>query len=263
MSYQSIRYCVDGAVARITLDRPDVLNSFNGEMARELQAALDEAAADTAVRALHLTGAGRAFCAGQDLDEAVPPDGGAPPPIDEIVRGSFNPIVRRIVALAKPVVCAVNGVAAGAGANLALSCDLVVASEKAVFIQAFVNIGLVPDTGGTFLLPRLVGLARARALAMLGEKLPAAEAHAIGLIHDVCPADELESRSLALAQRLAAMPTRALGLIKRAFAASTANDLEAQLELEAELQRQAAATDDFREGVAAFREKRRPRFMGR
>ncbi|RMG45303.1 MAG: 2-(1,2-epoxy-1,2-dihydrophenyl)acetyl-CoA isomerase [Acidobacteria bacterium] len=261
MAYESIRYERRDAVARIVLDRPKVLNSFDRSMAKELQAALDDAESDPAVRSVLLTGAGRAFCAGQDLAEALPEQGEAPP-IDGIVRESYNPLVLRIVRGSKPVVCAVNGVAAGAGANLALACDFVIAAEEAVFIQAFVRIGLVPDTGGTYLLPRLAGLARARALAMLGERLPARQAFEWGLIHEVCPAGELEERSFALARRLAAMPTRALGMIKEAFAESLGNDLESQLELEARLQAEAARTGDFAEGVRAFREKREPRFSG-
>jgi len=250
-------------VAEIALNRPTVLNSFNRAMAAELQAALASAAADDAVRAVLLTGAGRAFCAGQDLAEAVPPDGAPRPPIESIVRGSYNPTVRAIRALPKPVVCAVNGVAAGAGANLALACDIVVAADDASFIQAFSKIGLVPDTGGTFFLPRLVGTARATALAMLGEKVTAAEAQAMGMIWRVVPAAALQDEARALARRLATQPTRGLALIKQAMNRSLEQGLDAQLELEADLQAQAAATEDFSEGVAAFQQKRPPRFQGR
>jgi 2-(1,2-epoxy-1,2-dihydrophenyl)acetyl-CoA isomerase len=242
-------------------------------MAAELQHALRTAAEDDAVRAVLLTGAGRAFCAGQDLSEAVPgavaPEGAAPiggsraPDIAEIVRRTYNPSVRAIRALEKPVVCAVNGVAAGAGANLAFACDIVLAADTASFVQAFSKIGLIPDTGGTFFLPRLVGLARATALAFLGEKLAAAEAQAIGLIYRVVEAARLLEEARALARRLATQPTRGFGLTKRAFNQGLANDLDSQLEVEAELQAEAARTADFAEGVRAFLEKRQPSFAGR
>ena len=261
--FQFIEYAVADGVAEITLNRPTVLNAFTQPMARELQDALARAAGDAAVRAVLLTGAGRGFCAGQDLAEAVPPDGSPPPPIEGIVRGSYNPVVRAIRTLAKPVVAAVNGVAAGAGANLALACDIVIAADTANFIQSFAKIGLVPDTGGTYTLPRLVGMARATALAMLGDKLSAADAQAAGMIWRVAPAATLMEEARALARHLAQQPTRGLGLIKRALAASPDNTLEAQLELEADLQAEAAATADFAEGVAAFMGKRAPAFTGR
>ena len=262
-SFEFIGYAAAEGVAEITLDRPAVLNSFTQPMARELQRALADAASDEVVRAVLLTGAGRAFSAGQDLAEAVPQDGSPRPAIESIVRGSYNPVVRAIRELEKPVVCAVNGVAAGAGANLALACDIVIAADSAAFIQAFCRIGLVPDTGGTFFLPRLVGPARAMALAMLGDKLSAADAQAMGLIWRVVPAAELLSVARALARHLATQPTRGLGLIKRAMHASLDNSLAEQLELEADLQAQAAATADFDEGVAAFMAKRAPVFTGR
>lgn len=261
--FESIGYQVADGVAEITLDRPTVLNSFSRPMARELQAALAEAAADSEVRAVLLTGAGRAFCAGQDLAEAVPPDGSPRPPIDEIVRTTYNPSVRAIREMEKPVVCAVNGVAAGAGANLALACDIVLAADTASFIQAFCRIGLVPDTGGTFFLPRVVGTARATALAMLGDKVSAGDAQAMGMIWKSVPAATLMDEARALARQLATQPTRGLGLIKRAMNASATNSLEQQLELEAVLQAEAASTADFDEGVAAFMEKRSPAFTGR
>jgi 2-(1,2-epoxy-1,2-dihydrophenyl)acetyl-CoA isomerase len=250
-------------VAELTLSRPEVLNSFTIPMARELQRAIAQAAADPSVRAVLLTGAGRAFCAGQDLAEAVPPDASAGPPIEEIVRSSYNPLVRAIRQLEKPVVCAVNGVAAGAGANLALACDIVIAADNASFIQAFSKIGLIPDTGGTFILPRLVGLARATGLAFLGDKLSAQDAQTMGLIWRVVPRDQLMDEARSLARQLATQPTRGFALTKRAFNAALTNDLGEQLELEAELQAEAAATHDFGEGVAAFMEKREPRFEGR
>ncbi|MFN2565583.1 MAG: 2-(1,2-epoxy-1,2-dihydrophenyl)acetyl-CoA isomerase PaaG [Gemmatimonadaceae bacterium] len=263
MTYQYVLFEVGDGVATITLNRPDLLNSFNMSMAAELQQALRVAAEDDGIRAVLLTGAGRAFCAGQDLAEAVPPDGAPAPEIAEIVRRTYNPTVRAIRALEKPVVCAVNGVAAGAGANLALACDVVLAADTASFVQAFSKIGLIPDTGGTFFLPRLVGLARATALAFLGDKLSAADAQAIGMIYRVVDAPRLLDEARSLARRLATQPTRGFGLTKRAFNQSMANDLDAQLEVEAELQAEAARTADFAEGVRAFLEKRQPSFAGR
>jgi 2-(1,2-epoxy-1,2-dihydrophenyl)acetyl-CoA isomerase len=263
MPHEFIRSEVRDGVAFVTLDRPAVLNSFNRAMARELQATLDELAPRADVRALVLTGAGRAFCAGQDLAEVVPPDGSPGPEVSAVVAESYNPLVRRIAALEKPIVCAVNGVAAGAGANLALACDFVLAAKNASFIQSFVNIGLVPDSGGTFLLPRLVGLARAKALAMLGDRLTAEQALAYGLIYAVHEPDALAKESESLAIRLAQMPTLALGLTKRALHASLDSDLERQLELERQLQGVAAKSHDYQEGVKAFQEKRKPRFLGR
>ena len=263
MAYQYLLVETAHGVVTITLNRPDVLNSFTMPMAAELQNALRVAAADDAIRAVLLTGAGRAFCAGQDLAEAAPPDGSAGPEIAEIVRRTYNPTVRAIRALEKPVVCAVNGVAAGAGANLALACDLVLAADTASFVQAFSRIGLIPDTGGTFFLPRLVGLARATALTLLGDKLSAADAHAIGMIYRVVEAGRLLDEAHALARRLATQPTRGFGLTKRALNQSLANSLDAQLEVEAELQGEAGSTADFAEGVRAFLEKRQPSFAGR
>jgi 2-(1,2-epoxy-1,2-dihydrophenyl)acetyl-CoA isomerase len=262
MPHEFIRFDVEGGVARVALARPDVLNSLNRPMARELQDALDACAARADVRAVLLTGTGRAFCAGQDLAEIVPPDGSAGPEVSEIVATSYNPTVRRILALEKPVVCAVNGAAAGAGANLALACDLVIASRSAYFLQAFVNIGLIPDSGGTFLLPRLVGLARAKSLAMLGERLGAEQALAIGLIHAVAEPEALEADARALASKLAAQPTRAIGLAKRAFHAEVFPELEAALERERALQGEASRSADYAEGVRAFLAKRKPVFTG-
>lgn len=251
----------DGSVALLTLNRPDVLNSFNRKMAVELCDAVHAAASDTSIRAVLLTGAGRAFCAGQDLSEATPA-AGSDPDLSEIVRESYNPVVRAIRKIEKPVVCAVNGVAAGAGANLALACDIVLASSSASFIQSFVKVGLIPDSGGTFILPRLVGLARAAAMTMLGEKVPASQALEFGMIYKVVEPSELYEAALAVARALAELPTRALGLTKRGFNESFANDLDAQLDAEEELQGIAGRTADFKEGVAAFLEKRNPKFTG-
>jgi 2-(1,2-epoxy-1,2-dihydrophenyl)acetyl-CoA isomerase len=250
-------------VMLITLNRPEVLNSFNRRMADELVAALHEAGTDAAVRAVLLTGSGRAFCAGQDLAEVLPRDGRPTPDLGDVVRQQYNPIIRAVRTLEKPVVCAVNGVAAGAGANLAFACDITVAAEGASFIQSFTKIGLIPDSGGTFILPRIVGLQRAAALTMLGDKLTAEKALEWGLVYECVPPATLLDTTRALALRLAAMPTRALGLTKRGFNAGVAHDLDTQLELEEELQRDAGRTHDYAEGVRAFTEKRQPRFEGR
>ena len=263
MTRENLRYQTKDGIATITLARPDVLNSMNTALARELQQVLDEAAGASDVRALLLTGEGRAFCAGQDLAEVVPPDGSKGPELRSVIDQNYNPIVRRIVALEKPVVCAVNGVAAGAGANLALCCDIVLAEKNASFLQAFVNIGLIPDSGGTYFLPRLLGLPRAKALMMLGERIPAEQALAFGLIWAVHEPERLLPEAQALAAKLAAMPTLALGLIKRATNASLEGTLASQLDLERDLQALAGQSYDYAEGVKAFQEKRKPRFLGR
>jgi 2-(1,2-epoxy-1,2-dihydrophenyl)acetyl-CoA isomerase len=262
MSAQFILSETDQGVARITLDRPDVLNSFNQQMAMELREALDAAARNSAVRAVLLTGAGRAFCAGQDLTEAKPAADGSQLDLGDAVRESYNPIVRAIRELEKPVVCAVNGPAVGAGANLALACDIVFASSEASFVQAFSKIGLVPDSGGTFFLPRLVGLARATAMMMLAEKVSATRAVEVGMIYQVCDPGALMEIALGAARTLATLPTRGLWLTKRGLNESFGNDLDAQLDLEEELQRLAGRTKDFTEGVTAFLEKRKPVFLG-
>lgn len=259
MTFEFITQATDHGVSVITLNRPDVLNSFNRRMATELQAALGAAAKDGAIRAVLLTGAGRAFSAGQDLGEAIH----GTVDLGEIVRTSYNPIVLAIREMEKPVVCAVNGVAAGAGANLALACDMVVASEDASFIQSFSKVGLVPDTSGTFFLPRLVGPARATALMFMADKVPAEQALAWGMIYQVVPSAVLMESGMSIARQLAAMPTRGLALIKRALNESMANDLQSQLALEEEMQRQAGRTADYAEGVKAFLEKRKPVYAGR
>lgn len=246
---------------RLTLNRPDRLNAFNEALHHALAAALDEAAADETCRAILLTGAGRGFCAGQDLSDRV--GGAQPPDLGATLETFYNPLVRRIRALRKPVVCAVNGVAAGAGANLALACDIVLAAHSARFIQSFAKIGLVPDSGGTFSLPRLVGTARARGLALLGEPLPAEMAEAWGLIWKALPDEALMPEAERLAAHFATQPTLGLGLIKQALDASAGNTLDQQLDLERDLQREAGRSPDYREGVMAFMEKRAPRFSGR
>jgi 2-(1,2-epoxy-1,2-dihydrophenyl)acetyl-CoA isomerase len=257
MEYQHIKVDIKDAVQVITLNRPEVLNSFNLPMAREVQDALAVAAADDAIRAVLLTGEGRGFCAGQDL-AAVDLESD----LGDTVRAQYNPIIRAIRRLEKPVVCAVNGVAAGAGANLAFACDIVFASTEASFIQSFCRIGLIPDSGGTFLLPRLVGLSRASGLALLGGKLSAAQARDWGLIWDTTEPAALLPHAMEVATSLATQPTRGFGLTKQAFNESLMNDLDAQLDLEADLQAEAGRTKDFAEGVTAFRAKRPPVFRG-
>jgi len=263
MTREHLRSTVEDGVAKITLARPAVLNSLNTAMARELQHALDEASGAADVRALLITGEGRAFCAGQDLAEVVPPDGSKGPELRALIEQNYNPIVRRLVSLEKPIVCAVNGVAAGAGANLALACDIVLASKSASFVQAFVNIGLIPDSGGTYFLPRLIGLPRAKALMLLGDRISAEQALAFGMIWATHEPEQLMPEAEALAARLAALPTAALGLIKRALNASLSSDLDAQLDRERDLQQLAGRSHDYAEGVKAFQEKRKPRFLGR
>lgn len=248
-----------GGIGKIVLNRPDVLNSFNREMALDMQAALDEFSNNQQIRAVYITGEGRAFCAGQDLAEAISADG---PGLTQIVRDHYNPIIKKIRNMEKPVVCAVNGVAAGAGANIALSCDLVIASVTASFIQAFSKIGLIPDSGGTFFLPRLVGMQRATALMMLGEKVVADEAFKIGMIYKVYPDDLLQQEGLALAEKLSLMPTKGLAFTKKAINLSFFNNLEDQLDVEEQLQTAAGNTSDYKEGVNAFLEKRKPLFTG-
>jgi 2-(1,2-epoxy-1,2-dihydrophenyl)acetyl-CoA isomerase len=254
-------FAKEEGVATLTLNRPDKLNAFTPELHRALQQALDEVECDGAVRAILLTGAGRGFCAGQDLELRRGNAGGGDTAANSLDTW-YNPLVRRLRRLEKPVVCAVNGVAAGAGANVALACDIVIAARSASFIQAFCKIGLVPDAGGTYHLPRLVGMARAGALMLLGDKLAAEEAAQWGLIWRVVDDAALLPEATALARHLARQPTRGLALIKEALNASLANTLDQQLDLERDLQRIAAGTNDFREGVAAFFDKRPATFTG-
>ncbi len=246
-------------LAILTLNRPDVLNSFNREMALDLQARLDECEQNATVRAILITGEGRAFCAGQDLAEAIAENA---PAIDKIVREHYNPIVKRIRKIEKPIVCAVNGVAAGAGANIALCCDIVLASDKASFIQSFSNIGLIPDSGGTFFLPRLVGLQRATAMMFLADKVSAEQALQYGMIYKVTSAENLMEEATKIATHLSLMPTVGFGLTKRALNESLFNNLDDQLDIEEELQAKAASTYDNKEGINAFLEKRKPEFKG-
>jgi 2-(1,2-epoxy-1,2-dihydrophenyl)acetyl-CoA isomerase len=253
----------DSGVLQVTLNRPEKLNALNPEMHKLLRQALERAAEEREVRAVLLGGAGRGFCAGQDLSERDVSPGAAPIDLSVSLGSYYNPLVRRLRGLPKPVVCAVNGVAAGAGANLALACDIVLAGRSASFMQSFSRIGLVPDAGGTWILPRLVGKARAMGLALLGEKLSAEQAAQWGLIWKVVEDDVLFSEGIQLAKQLAEGPTRGYGLIKKAMHASSGNSLDAQLELERDLQREAGYSEDYREGVTAFKEKRTPRFKGK
>ena len=250
---------IKNSIAIITLNRPDKFNSFNREMALLLQKILDDCAADKNIRCIYLTGSGKAFCAGQDISELV---GENPPGFESILAEHYNPIVKRLRNIQKPIVCAVNGVAAGAGANIALACDVVVASESASFIQAFSKIGLIPDSGGTFTLPRLIGFARASALMMLGDKVSAIEAEKMGMIYKVFPVENFAADSLQLATVLSMMPTKGLALTKMALNASAQNNLDEQLNLEDTLQNEAAHTHDYEEGIKAFIEKRPALFKG-
>lgn len=251
---------IDNGVLYITLNRPDKYNSGTQEMAFAFHKALDKARDNDDVRAVYITGAGKAFCAGQDLGEIVDPNGLELP---SIVKDHYNPTVERIRKLNKPVVAAVNGVAAGAGANIALACDVVVASEGASFIQAFSKIGLIPDSGGTYTLPRLIGLQRASALMMLGDKVSAADALQMGMLYKVFPIDTFVKESRKIVQKLAKMPTKALGMTKILLNESIKNSLKQQLELEGRYQELASHTEDYKEGVDAFLEKRKPTFKGK
>lgn len=255
-----INLSINDGIATIKLNRPEVYNSFNTAMAKALQEALTECDANEEVRAVLLTAEGKAFCAGQDLKEAV---GENAKSIPDIVENNYNPIILKIRALSKLVVCAVNGVAAGAGANIALACDIVVAKESAVFIQAFSKIGLIPDSAGTFFLPRLVGLQKAAGLMMTGEKVTAVEAQAMGMIYKVFADEAFESEVNKLVRQLATMPTKGLHYTKQLLSISYSSTLQEQLAHEADYQAKAADTKDFQEGVTAFIEKRTPTFKGR
>lgn len=254
---------VEQGVMTITLNRPDRLNSFNDLMHQQLAKSLTQAERDDSVRCLLITGAGRGFCAGQDLnDRNVDPSGPAPD-LGLSVERFYNPLVRRLAALPKPVIAAVNGVAAGAGATLALGCDMVLAARSASFVMAFSRLGLVPDCGGSWFLPRVAGRARAMGLALLGEKLSAEQAAQWGMIWQLVEDAELADTSLQLARHLAAQPTFGLGLIKQALLAAETNGLDAQLDLERDYQRMAGRSADYREGVSAFLAKRPPQFSGK
>jgi len=255
----SVLISVEAGLQTITLNRPDKLNAFNPEMHKALRAALDQALDERSIGAVLLTGAGRGFCSGQDLSERRVEPGAAPIDLSVSLGSYYNPLVRRLRELPKPIVCAVNGVAAGAGANLALACDIVVAARSAKFVQSFARLGLVPDSGGTYFLPRLAGAARAMGLALLAEPLAAEDAERWGLIWKAVDDDKLLAEAGAIARKLASGPTKGYGLIKRALYASAHNSLDAQLDLERDLQREAGFSEDYRKGVAAFLEKNDPK----
>jgi 2-(1,2-epoxy-1,2-dihydrophenyl)acetyl-CoA isomerase len=259
----SILVSQEAGVLSVTLNRPDRLNAFNPEMHKLLREALERARDEAGVRAVLLTGAGRGFCAGQDLSERnVSPDA-APLDLSVSLGSNYNPLVRRLRELPKPIVCAVNGVAAGAGCNIALACDLVLAARSASFVQSFCKLGVVPDSGGTYFLPRLIGNARAMGLALLGDKLAAEDAERWGLIWKVFDDDRLMPEATALARRLATGPTKGYALTKKALSATWGNSLDSQLDLERDLQREAGFSEDYREGVAAFLQKRAPSYKGK
>ncbi len=251
---------LEEGVLTLTLNRPDRLNAFNDAMHEALADAIRRAGENDEVRVVILTGAGKGFCGGQDLGDRAMVLSGGRPDLGETIDKRYNPLIRALRRLPKPIVCAVNGAAAGAGANLALACDIVLAARSARFLQAFARIGLVPDSGGTWFLPRLVGEARARALMMLADPIGAEQAEAWGMIYRAVDDDQLMGVAREIAARLSAGPTHALGLMKRAFAASSANSLDAQLDLERDLQRQAGMADEYVEGVSAFLEKRPANF---
>ena len=250
---------IENGVAYLTLNRPEKFNSFNRDMAVTLQGHLDDCEKDENVRCIYITGTGKAFCAGQDLAEATDPNG---PEMERIVEEHYNPIILRLRNIEKPILAAINGVAAGAGANVALACDIVLATESASFIQAFSKIGLIPDSAGTFFLPRLVGMQRAAALMMTGDKVSGKEAVAMGMAYKSFPDDQFEAESKKFAIQVAAMPTKGLGLTKRLLNETFSNTLQQQLEREKQVQVEAGATHDFKEGVTAFLEKRKPQFRG-
>ena len=259
MAYRTIDFKTDGGIARLTLNRPDRLNSFTVEMHDEVADALDSLGD---ARVLVLTGAGRGFCAGQDLnDRAVAP--GEAVDLGESVEKRYNPLIRRLTSLPMPVIARVNGVAAGAGANIALACDIVIAARSAKFIQSFANIGLIPDSGGTWVLPRLVGQARALGLALTGEPLPADKAAEWGLIWKAVDDDALDAEVDALAARFAAGPTRGLAAIKKMIRESWSHPLDTELDRQRDMMRELGGSDDYREGVAAFMDKRAPKFTGK
>ncbi|MDR9468629.1 2-(1,2-epoxy-1,2-dihydrophenyl)acetyl-CoA isomerase PaaG [Marinospirillum sp.] len=262
MTQPSILLEIDQGVALLTLNRPDSLNSFNAEMHAEIRSAISQVRKNAEVRALVITGSGRGFCAGQDLSDRNVAPGAEAPDLGESIEKRYNPLLRSIRELPMPVICAVNGVAAGAGANIALACDITLAAKSASFIQAFCKIGLIPDSGGTWSLPHLVGMARAKGMALLGDKIKAEQAESWGMIWRCVEDDQLMEEAMQLARHLATQPTKGLALIKRALHASTNNTFDQQLDLERDLQRLAGRTDDYREGVGAFMEKRTPNFKG-
>lgn len=262
MGFNTIEFDINEGVATLTLNRPRSLNSFTREMHAEVRAAMQQVIDDRKIRCLLITGAGRGFCAGQDLADRATSGDAKPPNVGKSVEEDYNPLIRSIMNLPKPVICAVNGVAAGAGASIALACDIVLAARSASFIQIFCKIGLIPDSGGTWNLPRAVGLARARGLALLGDRLPAETAEAWGLIWKCLDDDQLQQESQTMAAYFATQPTVALGRIKKLLHASSSNTLDEQLNLELKAMQELGQSADYHEGVAAFIEKRPPVFKG-
>ncbi|NGZ82708.1 2-(1,2-epoxy-1,2-dihydrophenyl)acetyl-CoA isomerase PaaG [Duganella aceris] len=263
MNYENILFDITDGVATLTLNRPDKLNSFTQAMHEEVRHALHKVGADKSVRVFVLTGAGRGFCAGQDLSDRSVEPGARPVDLGDSVEKNYAPLVLALRALPMPVICAVNGVAAGAGANIALACDIVLAAKSASFVEVFCKLGLIPDTGGTYFLPRLIGNARAMGLAMLGEKLSAEKAEAWGLIWKAVPDEDLAAETQAMARHFASAPTKGLAFTKQALYASPHNTLQQQLTLECGMMSELGRSDDYREGVAAFMEKRAPQFKGK
>ncbi|MBL4895051.1 MAG: 2-(1,2-epoxy-1,2-dihydrophenyl)acetyl-CoA isomerase [Emcibacter sp.] len=263
MSYTNIEFNITDGLATLALNRPDSLNSFTTEMHEEVRDAMTRVESDPSVRCLLLTGNGRGFCAGQDLNDRSVKPGSGRRDLSESVDGNYNPLIKRLANLPMPVVCAVNGVAAGAGANIALACDMVFAAKSAKFIQVFCKIGLIPDSGGTYNLPRLIGTARAMGLALTGDAITAEQAEEWGMIWKAVDDDELMAVATKQAQKFTKQPTLGLSLIKKAIRSSIDNDLDAQLQQESNFQKEAGFSDDYQEGVAAFLEKRKPTFTGK
>lgn len=263
MNYENILFEINDGIAQLTLNRPDKLNSFTQAMHDEVRHAVHKVGTDKSVRVLILTGAGRGFCAGQDLSDRAVEPGARAVDLGDSVEKNYAPLVLALRGLPMPVICAVNGVAAGAGANLALACDIVLAAKSASFVEVFCKLGLIPDTGGTYFLPRLIGSARAMGLTMLGEKLSAEKAEAWGLIWKAVPDEELAAETMAMARHFATAPTKGLAFTKQALYASPHNTLQQQLALECGMMSELGRTEDYREGVTAFMEKRAPQFQGK
>ena len=261
MEFKTIKFTHQDGVAVLTLNRPEALNSFTNQMHAEVREALETVSLEASIRCLLLTGEGRGFCAGQDLNDGMGAGDGALD-LNALIEENYNPLIKTLMGLEVPVICAVNGVAAGAGANIALACDIVLAARSASFIQAFCKIGLIPDSGGTWTLPRAVGLPRAMALSLLGDKVPAEQAESWGMIWKCFDDDQLMNQAMSMARHLATQPTKCLAYIKRALHASATHTIEQQLELEKDLQTLAGRTEDYAEGVAAFIGKRKPEFKG-